>query len=145
MGDLRSGRTLARELNYAAGVGRAPPTGAGWMTEDSARLTRERSLTRASCAPGVTRSNAALHGSPASISASGRARRLSIAIVASARELACLLWCLLTRGEGYAFAQPSLTTKKTPVRHPRPPATTRPMAGSSEDRDVGTGQSTRWR
>jgi transposase len=36
----------------------------------------------------------------------------SIAIVASARKLACLFWCLLTRGEDYAFAQPSLTHKK---------------------------------
>jgi transposase len=42
-----------------------------------------------------------------------RARRgHSIAIVASARKLACLFWCLLARGEDYAFAQPSLTTKK---------------------------------
>jgi transposase len=42
-----------------------------------------------------------------------RARRgHSIAIVASARKLACLFWYLLTRGEVYAFAQPSLTTKK---------------------------------
>src|SRR3954466_8469882 len=31
----------------------------------------------------------------------------SIAIVAAARKLACLFWCLLTRGEDYAFAQPS--------------------------------------
>ncbi len=36
----------------------------------------------------------------------------SIAIVASARKLACLFWCLLTRAEDYAFAQPSLTRKK---------------------------------
>ena len=36
----------------------------------------------------------------------------SIAIVASARKLACLFWCLLTRAEDYAFAQPSLTKKK---------------------------------
>jgi transposase len=36
----------------------------------------------------------------------------SIAIVASARKLACLFWCLLTRREDYAFAQPSLTKKK---------------------------------
>ncbi len=36
----------------------------------------------------------------------------SIAIVASARKLACLFWCLLTREEDYAFAQPSLTKKK---------------------------------
>jgi transposase len=36
----------------------------------------------------------------------------SIAIVAAARKLACLFWCLLTRGEDYAFQQPSLTKKK---------------------------------
>ncbi len=42
-----------------------------------------------------------------------RARRgHSVAIVACARKLACLLWCLLTRSEDYAFAQPSLTAKK---------------------------------
>ena len=36
----------------------------------------------------------------------------SIAIVAAARKLACLFWCLLARGEDDAFAQPSLTKKK---------------------------------
>jgi transposase len=42
-----------------------------------------------------------------------RARRgHGVAIVAAARKLACLFWCLLTRGEDYAFAQPSLTRKK---------------------------------
>ena len=42
-----------------------------------------------------------------------RARRgHSIAIVAAARKLGCLFWCLLTRGEDYAYAQPSLTKKK---------------------------------
>ena len=42
-----------------------------------------------------------------------KARRgASIAIVAVARKLACLFWCLLTRSEDYAFAQPSLTKKK---------------------------------
>jgi transposase len=42
-----------------------------------------------------------------------RARRgHSIAIVAAARKLACLFWCLLTREQDYAFAQPSLTAKK---------------------------------
>jgi transposase len=34
------------------------------------------------------------------------------AIVASARKLATLFWCLLTRGEDYAHQQPSLTAKK---------------------------------
>ena len=42
-----------------------------------------------------------------------RARRgHQIAVVAAARKLACLFWCLLTRGEDYAYQQPSLTKKK---------------------------------
>jgi transposase len=42
-----------------------------------------------------------------------RARRgFGIAIVATARKLATLFWCLLTRGENYAHGQPSLTAKK---------------------------------
>ncbi len=36
----------------------------------------------------------------------------SVAIVAVARKLGCLFWCLLTRDEDYAYAQPSLTAKK---------------------------------
>jgi transposase len=34
------------------------------------------------------------------------------AVVASARKLAVLFWCLLTRGQDYAHQQPSLTAKK---------------------------------
>jgi transposase len=34
------------------------------------------------------------------------------AIVAAARKLAALFWCLLSRGEDYAHQQPSLTAKK---------------------------------
>jgi transposase len=42
-----------------------------------------------------------------------RARRgHGIAVVAVARKLAVLFWCLLMRGEDYAHAQPSLTAKK---------------------------------
>ncbi len=42
-----------------------------------------------------------------------RARRgYRIAIVATARKLACLFWCLLARDEDYAYQQPSLTKKK---------------------------------
>ena len=42
-----------------------------------------------------------------------RARRgHQVAVVACARKLACLFWCMLTRGEDYAFQQPSLTRKK---------------------------------
>jgi len=35
-----------------------------------------------------------------------------VAVVASARKLACLFWCLLTREQDYAYQQPSLTRKK---------------------------------
>jgi len=39
-----------------------------------------------------------------------RARRGGqVAIVATSRKLACLFWCLLTREQDYAYAQPSLT------------------------------------
>ena len=42
-----------------------------------------------------------------------RARRgHQVAIVAVARKLAVLFWCLLTREEQYAHQQPSLTAKK---------------------------------
>jgi transposase len=34
------------------------------------------------------------------------------AIVATARKLVVLSWCMLTRGEDYAHQQPSLTKKK---------------------------------
>ena len=42
-----------------------------------------------------------------------RARRgTQIAIVATARKLACLCWTMIERGEDYAFARQSLTDKK---------------------------------
>ena len=42
-----------------------------------------------------------------------RARRgHQIAIVAAARKLACLFWCLLKREEDYAHQQPSMTARK---------------------------------
>src|SRR5215204_1185119 len=42
-----------------------------------------------------------------------RARRgHQVAVVAAARKLACLFWCMLTREQDYAFGQPSLTRKK---------------------------------
>src|SRR4029450_389326 len=42
-----------------------------------------------------------------------RARRgAQVAIVATARKLASLFWCMLTRQQDYAFGQPSLTREK---------------------------------
>jgi transposase len=55
-----------------------------------------------------------------------RARRgHSVAIVAVARKLGCLFWCLLTREEDYAYAQPSLTAKKLRLLELRAGAPTR--------------------
>jgi transposase len=39
-------------------------------------------------------------------------RGASVAIVATARKLACLFWILLSRGEDYAYGQPSLRARK---------------------------------
>src|SRR3982750_3237636 len=42
-----------------------------------------------------------------------RARRgMQIAVVATARKLAVLCWHMITKGQDYAFARPSLTAKK---------------------------------
>jgi transposase len=42
-----------------------------------------------------------------------RARRgHQVAVVAAARKLACLFWCMLTRNQDYAYQQPALTRKK---------------------------------
>lgn len=35
-----------------------------------------------------------------------------VAATATARKLACLFWCMLIRGEDYAFARPSMTRHK---------------------------------
>jgi hypothetical protein len=37
---------------------------------------------------------------------------MQVAVVATARKLACLCWTMLTRGQDYAFARPSLTAQK---------------------------------
>ncbi|MGH9381510.1 MAG: IS110 family transposase [Thermoanaerobaculia bacterium] len=61
-----------------------------------------------------------------------RARRgHSVAIVAVARKLACLFWCLLAREEDYAYQQPSLTAKKLRLLEVR--------AGSPSHKGVYTG------
>jgi hypothetical protein len=56
------------------------------------------------------------------------------AIVATARKLAILFWCMLSRGQDYAHQRPALTKKKlrelelTAARHPAP----RPPPGSGQ-------------
>ena len=49
-----------------------------------------------------------------------RARRgAQVAAVATARKLASLFWCLLTREQDYAFGQPSLTRQQDPPARAR--------------------------
>jgi hypothetical protein len=63
------------------------------------------------------------------------------AIVATARKLAILFWCMLTRGEDYAHQQPSLTNKKlrrpeitagAPARKASRPASGAPTRGCAK-------------
>jgi transposase len=60
------------------------------------------------------------------------------AIVATARKLAILFWCLLTRGQDYAHQQPSLTRKKLRQLELKAgaPRNTRPGAGISSTREL---------
>ena len=60
-----------------------------------------------------------------------RARRgAQVAAVATARKLASLCWCLLTREQDYAFAQPSLTRRKI-RKLDSPPGATRARASAA--------------
>ena len=63
-----------------------------------------------------------------------RARRgHSVAIVAAARKLASLFWCLLTREQDYAYQQPSLARKSSGVLRSKPaPSATRRRPPASE-------------
>ena len=85
--------------------GSAPATG-GHISKQGSASTRWALV---EAAWSVVRQPGPLHAFDACI----RARRgHGIAVVASARKLACLFWFLLTRGEDYAHQQPSLTARK---------------------------------
>ena len=62
----------------------------------------------------VDRGAAARPAARASMSAPRARRGHGKAIVATARKLAVLFWCMLTRSEDYAHQQPSLTTQEAP-------------------------------
>ena len=68
-----------------------------------------------------------------------RARRgHQVAIVAAARKLACLFWCMLTRAQDYAYGQPSLTAQEAaaPGNHRRrsaPPGQVRYLGHQRRD------------
>ena len=94
----------ARSQGPPVGLGPRPPTGGSRSRARSPGATRwsrragRRSANRGRCTGFYERI---------------RARRgHQVAIVACGRKLACLFWCLLSRSEDYAYAQPSLTRKK---------------------------------
>ena len=61
-------------------------------------------------------------------------RGASVAIVATARKLACLFWTLLVRGEDYAYGQPSLTTRRSSAGSSSPPVLARVGAARASGR-----------
>ena len=61
---------------------------------------------------GLDRSPRPRDRSRRSSSASAARKGPQVAATATARKLACLFWCMLIRGEDYAYARPSMTRHK---------------------------------
>ena len=112
VGDIRrfpdsraSSSATSASIPRSASPATRPPRTAG-----SPSRARPRSATRSSRPAGAP---SAHPGPLRAFYQRVRARRgHQIAIVATARKLACLFWCLLTRQQDYAYGQPSLTRKK---------------------------------
>ncbi len=111
VGDIRRFRTQRQLVGY---LGLDPKVRqSGIAPAKSGRISKQGSASArwalVEAAWSVVRQPGPLHAFHARL----RVRRPSqIATVAVARKLACLFWCLLTRGEDYAHQQPSLTAKK---------------------------------
>jgi transposase len=111
IGDVLRFPTPRRVVGYLGLDPRVRQSGPGpAKTAGSQSSDRRRPATRSSRPPG------AWCASPVpcapSMSACALVAVTRVAIVATARKWACLFWCLLTREEDYAYAQPSLTKKK---------------------------------
>ena len=87
-------RARARPPRADLEAGHRSPAATRWS-----RRAGRRCASRGRCAPSMSGSG------PAAAAASRSSR--------CARKLACLFWCLLSRGEDYAFAQPSLTRARS--------------------------------
>jgi transposase len=98
-----------RKLRGYLGLGpRVRQSGSG--PANHGRISKQRSASARHALVEASWSTVRQPGPIAGFYARVKARRgHAIAIVAAARKLACLFWCLLTRGEDYAFQQPSLT------------------------------------
>jgi transposase len=111
VGDIRRFETTRKLVGY---LGLDPRVAQSGTTPAShGRISKQGSIAArhalVEASWSVVRQPGPLHAFYARI----RSRRgHGVAIVATARKLAVLFWCLLTRSEDYAFAQPSLTAKK---------------------------------
>jgi transposase len=92
-----------------------------WMPDERCRILRRRLARREQLMRSRTRAKNEIHASlhrrlqpkaPCSDLFGVKGRGHGKAIVATARKLAVLFWCMLTRSEDYAHQQPSLTRKK---------------------------------
>jgi transposase len=110
VGDITRFRT-PRQLVGISGSTRACASQAARRrrTAGSQSKARRRPGTRSTRRPGAWCASPARCTPSTSASAAAAATRSRSS---PPRKLACLFWCMLTRGEDYAFQQPSLTRKK---------------------------------
>ena len=123
VGDIRRFKTSRQLVAY---LGLDPKVRqSGEQTARSGRITKrgasEARWAMVEAASTVVRQPGPLHAFYERI---GGRRGHGKAIVASARKLTTLFWCLLTRGEDYAHQQPSLTARKIRQLEIRAGATT---------------------
>jgi transposase len=111
VGDIRRFESPRKLVGYLGLDPRVKQSGMGPATHG--RISKQGSLRARHALVEASWSTVRQPGPMRAFYARIRARRgHQVAVVAAARKLACLFWCLLTREQDYAYAQPSLTAKK---------------------------------
>jgi transposase len=111
IGDIRRFASARRLVGYLGLDPRVSQSGSGPATHG--RISKQGSMRARHALVEASWSTVRQPGPLRAFYERIRARRgHQVAVVASARKLACLFWCLLMRSEDYAYAQPSLTRKK---------------------------------
>ena len=111
VGDIRRFESPRKLTGYLGLDPRVRQSGSGPASHG--RISKQGSVSARHALVEATWSTVRQPGPIAAFYSRVKARRgHQVAAVACARKLACLFWQLLTKGEDYAFAQPSLTKKK---------------------------------
>jgi len=111
IGDIRRFESSRKLTGYLGLDPRVSQSGTGPATHG--RISKQGSMRARHTLVEASWSVVRQPGPPRAFYQRIRARRgHQVAVVACARKLACLFWCLLTREQDYAYAQPSLTAKK---------------------------------